>query len=69
MLREAFEELQLTKLCCEVFGSNEAVIAMHQKFGFRVDGTLRQHIWKSDHFEDVVTLSVTADEYRAGRGP
>lgn len=65
MLRYAFEELGLHKLCCEVLGSNEAVVAMHQKFGFVIDGTLRQHIWKEDHFEDVVTLSMTEDEYRA----
>lgn len=65
MLRYVFEELGLHKLCCEVLGSNDAVVAMHQKFGFVIDGTLRQHIWKEDHFEDVVALSITADEYRA----
>lgn len=65
ILRYAFEDLGLHKLCCEVLGSNEAVVAMHQKFGFVVDGTLRQHIWKEDHFEDVVTLSMTENEYRA----
>lgn len=65
ILREAFLELKLNKLCCEVLGSNEAVVAMHKKFGFVIDGVLRQHIWKHDHFEDVVILSMTADEYRA----
>lgn len=64
VMREAFEELKLNKLCCEVLGSNEAVVAMHEKFGFMIDGVLRQHIWKVDHFEDVVCMSMTADEYR-----
>lgn len=67
VLRHAFEELGLHKLCCEVLGSNDAVVGMHQKFGFVVDGVLRQHIWKDDHFEDVVSLSMTEDEYRARR--
>lgn len=65
VLREAFETLGLNKLCCEVLGSNESVVGMHKKFGFRVDGVLRQHIWKNDHFEDVVSLSMTHDEYKA----
>lgn len=65
ILHHVFEEMGLHKLCCEVLGSNEAVVGMHQKFGFVIDGVLRQHIWKSDHFEDVVSLSLTADEYGA----
>lgn len=65
VLRWAFEELALNKLCCEVLGSNEGVVAMHQKFGFSIDGTLRSHIWKRDRFEDVVALSILAEEWRA----
>lgn len=69
VLRYAFEELGLNKLCCEVLGSNDAVVAMHQKFGFRVDGVLRQQIWKGDLFEDVVSMSITAEEYSSGGTP
>lgn len=65
VLKHAFAELGLHKLCCEVLGSNAAVVKMHQKFGFVVDGVLRQHIWKDGTFDDVVSLSMTADEYRA----
>ena len=65
VLKHAFVELGLHKLCCEVLASNEAVVQMHQKFGFVVDGVLRQHIWKDGTFDDVVSLSMTAEEYRA----
>jgi UDP-4-amino-4,6-dideoxy-N-acetyl-beta-L-altrosamine N-acetyltransferase len=68
VLGQAFDELKLNKLCCEVLGSNQAVVAMHQRFGFSVDGTLREHIWKGDHFEDVVAMSITASEYRQREG-
>jgi UDP-4-amino-4,6-dideoxy-N-acetyl-beta-L-altrosamine N-acetyltransferase len=64
VLRHAFDDLELNKLRCEVLGSNDAVVAMHQRFGFNVDGVLREHIWKDDHFEDVVCMSMTASEYR-----
>ena len=43
VLRYVFEELGLHKLCCEVLSSNPAVVAMHEKFGFHIDGTLPQH--------------------------
>lgn len=66
VLNYAFGHLKLNKLCCEVLASNEAVVAMHRKFGFRVDGVLRNHIWKADHFEDVISMSITASEYRQG---
>ncbi len=63
LLDQAFGVLKLHKVCCEVFRSNEAGVAMHRKLGFTIDGVLREHIWKGDHFEDVVSMSITADEY------
>ena len=65
VMRHAFENLGLNKLCCEVLSSNPTVVEMHQKFGFRVDGTLRAHIWKGDHFEDVIAMSMLREEWDA----
>jgi UDP-4-amino-4,6-dideoxy-N-acetyl-beta-L-altrosamine N-acetyltransferase len=67
VMRHAFEELGLNKLCCEVLGSNDAVVKMHQRYGFSIDGVLRQHIFKDEAYEDVVSLSITAEEYKALR--
>jgi UDP-4-amino-4,6-dideoxy-N-acetyl-beta-L-altrosamine N-acetyltransferase len=63
VLDYAFRTLGLNKLCCEVLSNNEAVVAMHEKFGFRVDGTLRQHIRKDGEWLDVVALSQLASEW------
>ena len=68
VIQHAFRELDLNKLCCEVLSSNDAVVQMHQRFGFQVDGTLRQHIWKQDHFEDVVAMSLLRSEWEAQEG-
>lgn len=65
ILRYAFKELGLNKLCCEVLGSNQQVIKMHERFGFRVDGTLRRHIRKSAGFEDVVTMSLLSEDAKS----
>lgn len=54
----AFKELQLHKLCCEVLSSNPRVLAMHQKMGFTVEGSLKQHILKKGKYLDVWTLGL-----------
>jgi UDP-4-amino-4,6-dideoxy-N-acetyl-beta-L-altrosamine N-acetyltransferase len=68
VLRHAFAELGLRKLCCEVLATNEAVVRMHQKFGFVVEGVLRHHVTKQGRPEDVVTLGMLADEWRERDG-
>jgi UDP-4-amino-4,6-dideoxy-N-acetyl-beta-L-altrosamine N-acetyltransferase len=65
VLDHVFRVMAFEKLCCEVLSSNPIVAEMHAKFGFSVDGTLRSHIWKGDHFEDVIAMSVLADEWRS----
>lgn len=68
MISRAFVDRGLNKLCCEVLSSNDAVIMMHQKFGFGIDGRLRQHIRKHDHFEDVIAMSLLRSEWHAHEG-
>lgn len=63
VLKYVFEELKLNKLCCEVLGFNEAVVNMHQRFGFKQEGILREHITKRDGKHDVVCLGMLRDEW------
>lgn len=67
VIRHAFEELDLEKLCCEVLATNPGVIKMHQRYGFQVDGTLRRHVLKHGERVDVVTMSLLRDEWTDGR--
>lgn len=68
VLNYAFRELQLHSLRCEVLTTNEAVIAMHQKFGFSIDGTLRHFVFKAGEPVDVVTMSLLASEFESSDG-
>jgi UDP-4-amino-4,6-dideoxy-N-acetyl-beta-L-altrosamine N-acetyltransferase len=68
LLRHAFEELGIEKLCSEVLATNDAVVRMHERFGFHVDGVLRQHVRKNDRRVDVVALSLLRDEWREREG-
>lgn len=64
VLEYVFEELKLNKLACEVFVTNEKVVAMHEKFGFRREAYFRQHIYKDKAFVDVVGLAMLRREWQ-----
>ncbi len=65
VLRYVFEELKLRKLCCEVLGSNEAVVSIHKSFGFREEGLFREHIFKGGQSIDVVCLAMLRHEWES----
>jgi UDP-4-amino-4,6-dideoxy-N-acetyl-beta-L-altrosamine N-acetyltransferase len=58
-----FGEMGLNKLWCEVLASNSAVWRLHQKFGFRQEALLRDHVRKGGEAHDVVGLGLFADEW------
>ncbi len=59
-----FDLLKLNKLRCEVFTSNEKVIKMHEKFGFRREAYYREHCIKNNIKLDVVGLALLESEWR-----
>ena len=67
VLRHVFDELQLNKLCCEVFTWNKAVVNMHKSFGFVEEGLFREHIVKQGKALDIVCLAMLRREWDAVR--
>lgn len=67
LLELAFTELGLAKLNCEVLASNMKVVAMHQKFGFKIEGNRRQNVLKDNTRMDVLLLGVLASEWAQQR--
>jgi UDP-4-amino-4,6-dideoxy-N-acetyl-beta-L-altrosamine N-acetyltransferase len=65
----AFNVLGLHKLHCEVLAFNEPVIKLHQKFGFRVEGVLRQHHKVEDNFVDIYKLGILFNEWAEKSSP
>lgn len=62
-LEYAFNDLRLHKLCCEVLAFNTPVIKLHQKFGFKIEGVLREQHMHDDSFIDVYRLGILATEW------
>lgn len=67
MLDYAFDVVGLEKLNCEVLASNSAVVKMHQKFGFEVEGVRRQNVLKDGVRVDVVLLGINKSEWLEAR--
>lgn len=67
LLDYAFGEAGLEKLNCEVLAFNTPVIALHQKFGFIIEGTRRAQIERDGQRLDVVLLGITRDEWQTRR--
>ncbi len=63
----AFNELQLHKLRCEVLGFNHAVVELHKKFGFLVEGQHRDAFFDGSEYHDIFHLGIMAAEWFAHR--
>lgn len=64
IIKHVFDSLKLNRLECEVFVSNDKVIKMHEKFGFRREAYYREYICKDGKFLDVVGLALLRNDWK-----
>lgn len=64
IIEYVFSELKLNKLRCEVFVTNDKVIKMHEKFGFRREAYYREHCVKGVQKLDVVGLALLESDWK-----
>lgn len=63
MIRAAFESWGLHRVYGQHFATNPASGRVMEKCGLRYEGTLRQHLRKGDHYEDVVCRGILKTEW------
>lgn len=66
-LEHAFSSMRLHKLCCEVLAFNKPVIRLHEKFGFKVEGILREQHKMEDVFVDIYRFGMLAIDWESKR--
>ena len=59
----AFNELLLHKVCGQALVFNEVSIRMHQKFGFRQEGVLRQQHIINYSYHDIICFGLLRKEW------
>ena len=67
VLDHVFGPMALNKLWCEVLVANTSVWRLHQSFGFEIEATYRDHIFKGGQFHDVHGLAILADDWQRAR--
>lgn len=65
VLRFAFEELRLNRVCAYHMVRNSASGRVLEKIGMRQEGCLRQRCRKWDIFEDVLLWAIVSADYRS----
>lgn len=62
-IERAFGEFALHKLWCEVLADNDAVVRLHESFGFTREALFRDHVVKYGRHTDVVGMGLLAREW------
>jgi RimJ/RimL family protein N-acetyltransferase len=63
LLHYAFYTLNLRKICSSVLGFNTRSQAYNKKCGYKVEGVLRQHIYKDGEYCDEVQMAVFKEDW------
>jgi hypothetical protein len=63
LYRYSFEQLEMNKVCEEVFAENKAVNRILDICGSSREGVLRQHVFKNGVYYDVVTRGILKSEW------
>lgn len=63
ILRYVFEVLELNKLCATVLSFNQIVVQIHKKYGSKVEGYFRKHVFKDGRFLDVVCMGILKKDW------
>ncbi len=64
LLDYAFNERGFHRIEARVLEDNIASIKMHQKCGYRIEGTLREAVFKNGRWQNQVILSILENEFR-----
>ena len=63
LLRFIFEEMNLHKVKLTVFEFNSRAIRVYEKCGFRLEGRLREEIFRYGQYHDVLVMGLLREEY------
>jgi ribosomal-protein-alanine N-acetyltransferase len=63
LLKYVFKKINLHKIWTLVVESHITSIKSNQKAGFKIEGKLKEHLFKDGKYVDAVVVSITSDEY------
>ena len=64
LLDYLFNERNINRVQAYVLESNVSSMKMHQKVGYKIEGTLRQSVYKNGKYQNQVLLSILKEEFQ-----
>ncbi|MFD3157760.1 GNAT family N-acetyltransferase [Haloimpatiens sp. FM7330] len=65
LIKFIFNEMNLNKIKLNVYSFNKRAIKCYEKCGFKVEGTLRQEIFREGKYHDEYIMSILRCEYNS----
>ncbi len=63
LLNYAFNERNFHRIEAQVLENNIASLKMHQRCGFKIEGTMRESIFKNGQWQNQIILSILENEF------
>lgn len=63
LLKFIFEQMNINKVELTCFEFNQRAIKSYEKCGLKVDGRLRQHVFRDGKYYDEIVMSILKEEY------
>lgn len=64
VLEHAFNNLNLNKVYLTVLTKNQRAIKLYDRCGFKIEGTLREEIYKNGKYQDMYIMSILNKEFQ-----
>lgn len=63
LVKFIFEQMNIHKVKLNVYSFNERAIKSYEKCGFKVEGVLRQEIFRDGRYYDEIIMGLLKEEY------
>jgi len=63
LLRFIFEQMNINKIRLIVYSFNQSAIKLYEKVGFKVEGVLRQEMYRDGKYHDKIAMGILREEY------
>lgn len=63
IITHSFQVLGLHKLILEVLEDNPRAIHVYEKSGFKIEGTMRKHVYKKGIWKDLIIMGILREEW------
>lgn len=63
LVKFIFEQMNINKIKLNVYSFNNRAVKSYEKCGFKLEGTLRQEIFRDGKYHDEYVMSILKEEY------